>query len=93
LDETVRDRQAALEILRYLAAHPDASDTIEGISQWWVPAPAADLSAAEIQRAVLLLVSRRVLIESRRRGLPPYYRLDADARNDIALWIARLQSR
>ena len=24
-------------ILRYLASHPDAADTSEGIAKWWVP--------------------------------------------------------
>ena len=25
-------------ILRYLASHPDAADTSEGIAKWWLPA-------------------------------------------------------
>ena len=25
-------------ILRYLASHPDAADTSDGIAKWWVPA-------------------------------------------------------
>lgn len=25
-------------ILRYLASHPDAADTSEGIAKWWMPA-------------------------------------------------------
>lgn len=37
-------------ILRYLASHPDAADTSEGIAKWWLPAdraadPEAVLSA------------------------------------------------
>lgn len=24
-------------ILRYLHSHPDATDTLEGISKWWLP--------------------------------------------------------
>ena len=37
-------------ILRYLASHPDAADTSEGIAKWWLPTdrgidPEAVLSA------------------------------------------------
>ena len=33
-------------ILRYLASHPDAADTSEGIARWWMPADhAADPDA------------------------------------------------
>ena len=29
-------KQIAREILAYLAEHPDAQDTLEGIVQWWL---------------------------------------------------------
>ncbi len=30
-------RTAEIEILRYLIAHQDARDTIDGIEKWWLP--------------------------------------------------------
>jgi len=35
-NETTRDELIA-EILRYVVAHPDAKDTIDGIQKWWLP--------------------------------------------------------
>ncbi len=29
--------KAEIDIIRYLLAHQDARDTIEGIEQWWLP--------------------------------------------------------
>ena len=38
--------EVADAILRYLARHPDAADTSEGIARWWMPADhAADPDA------------------------------------------------
>ena len=30
-------RQAEIEILKYLIAHQEARDTVEGIEKWWLP--------------------------------------------------------
>jgi len=61
----------------YIARHPDAADSIEGIRRWWLPSRVA-ASAADVQAALDCLVlagvlSRRALpdrgmLYSRRRG-------------------------
>ena len=60
--------QLALEITRYLEAHPDAADTIEGVIQWWLPPLGAGVSGETVQRALDELVTgarivRRVLVD------------------------------
>jgi hypothetical protein len=43
-------QQAGADILRYLIAHEDARDTLEGIEKWWLPQErqygVADIAAA-----------------------------------------------
>ena len=50
----------------YIARHPDAADSIEGIRRWWLP-PSVVASTAEVQAALDRLVACGVLS---RRPLP-----------------------
>jgi hypothetical protein len=47
----------AREIKRYLAAHPDAADTIDGLMQWWLPHDCAALPRETVEQALALLVA------------------------------------
>jgi hypothetical protein len=58
------------EIRRYLEAHPEACDTLEGVS-WWLNRP--DLSAQEIAAALDLLVKSRE-VERLERSSGIYFR-------------------
>jgi hypothetical protein len=51
----------------YLALHPDAEDTAEGIANWWIPAPHREAFMPLIGLALDSLVKRGVLT---RRDLP-----------------------
>lgn len=35
-DERQREKELTEAVLEYLAEHPQASDTLEGIAEWWV---------------------------------------------------------
>lgn len=45
-------------VRRYLAAHPDAADSLPGIRQWWLPARLREVSLDELERALAQLVAR-----------------------------------
>jgi hypothetical protein len=60
------DRLAAA-IARYVNDHPNASDTVEGVGRWWVPEDAVHASTEQLERALDLLVARRIVM---RRALP-----------------------
>lgn len=52
------------EIERYLAAHPNASDTLQGVRDWWLAALGETLRLDVVQSALDRLV-RGGLVEAR----------------------------
>ncbi|WLT32694.1 hypothetical protein [Geothrix sp. PMB-07] len=44
-------------ILAYLHDHPEAADSLEGIANWWLPAPAYSVTVEAVQEALALLVA------------------------------------
>lgn len=56
--------ELAATILRYVAANPDACDTVEGICDWWIPRQTIVQSRSGVL-AALLLLSARGLIDTR----------------------------
>lgn len=55
-DDTIA--QLAVEIERYLAAHPHAADSADGVLNWWLRRQRYEESLSKIQRALELLVQR-----------------------------------
>src|SRR5712692_10352631 len=66
----------AREILRYLECHPDAKDTVDGIVQWWLRQQGSACWRRDVERALALLCSHSLILETRRPGVPPYYQLN-----------------
>jgi len=50
------------QVRAYLGAHPQATDTLEGIAGWWLSPPQGDADLETVQRAVDLLVVRQEMI-------------------------------
>jgi hypothetical protein len=74
----------APEILDYLARHPDAQDTIDGILQWWILNSSLRLWAPKISEVVAQLVDEGCLEERRAGDGQLFYRLAARHRPAIA---------
>jgi len=72
------ERRTAREILRYLVRNPEAKDTLEGIAQWWLGGEMR--RRVTVERALSLLLSRGLVLETRRKGLLPYYGLVSERR-------------
>ena len=48
-------------IVSYLNNHPNAADTVEGITEWWLLRQQIEISSALVQEALDYLVSESVV--------------------------------
>ena len=53
----------ASEIERYLTAHPQAADDINGITQWWLLRQRLSEHTDNVKKALMLLISKGSVIE------------------------------
>ena len=68
-------RSPAREILDYLARHPDAQDTIEGILRWWVLDSCIRKWEPKITKTVAQLVERGFLEKKRSPDSKIFYHI------------------
>ncbi|MDD5319794.1 MAG: hypothetical protein PHD43_04115 [Methylococcales bacterium] len=54
-------QQIADQIEYYLKKHPNAADTIEGITKWWLPGQGIEVSSLIVQKALNYLGSKSVI--------------------------------
>jgi hypothetical protein len=85
---TAADRELARAILRYLEAHPEAKDTVDGIAQWWLLPEGNERLLVHVERAVSWLLSQGLMLEIRRPGVPPYYQRHPQQREAITRFLA-----
>jgi len=57
------DDAVAESVLRYLAEHPRAMDTLEGIAEWWIAREQVRVSVTTLGRVVRRLTEVGVLEE------------------------------
>ena len=62
------------EILRYLAQHPGAKDTAEGIAEWWMSARPSRPTLTEVRDAMEDLVGRGLVIAEQGADGRVFYR-------------------
>lgn len=68
--------ETAQEILAYLAAHPEAQDTLEGIVQWWLLEQKIRRQTARVKEALAELVTQKLILERPGSDLRKHYRLN-----------------
>jgi Fe2+ or Zn2+ uptake regulation protein len=70
------------QILEYLETHPQASDTLEGIAQWWLLCHRVDSSVVQVKQTLELLKSKGTIHERRLSDGSNLYFLN-EARNSV----------
>lgn len=73
--------QIARAILAYLADHPDAQDTLEGIAQSWLHDQGKKYKPTMVQEVVKDLVLEGTILETKIPGSQTLYRFNLAKRN------------
>ena len=61
-------RDIARSILTHLAQDPEATDTVPGITHWWLQGKGSGSVLEEMEHAISLILFKGLLIEIRRRA-------------------------
>jgi len=72
--EPCRDAEVADAILAYLAEHPHAADTLEGIAEWWLARHEVRVTVMIVER-VLRRLTETCILEVAGEGEHRRYRL------------------
>lgn len=70
-------------ILQHLLKHPDAGDTLEGITQWWVAQELIDIKMAEVSEAVGFLMEKGMLVEQSIKNSERIYFLNKERIEEV----------
>lgn len=70
--------EAARKILCYLAEHPTAADTTEGILQWWLLERTIVEEKETVQRALDRLVEQGLIVAVQSADARRHYHLNAE---------------
>jgi len=81
--------QIAQEILGYLAEHPDAQDTLEGIVEWWLLERNVRNQTALVKDALAGLRSRGLIIERVGKDSRPRYQLNGRKLKQVSSFLKR----
>jgi hypothetical protein len=60
----------------YLRKNPDAGDTLEGITRWWLNMERIDLSVKEVAQALEGLIEQGVITINKTRGGTTLYKFN-----------------
>lgn len=71
------------EILSYLVSHPSASDTLEGITEWWLLEQRITTGLRTVQAALERLKSMGYVLEGKNRAGRSSYSLNQERLSEI----------
>jgi hypothetical protein len=85
-------RPIADEILAYLAKHPEAQDTLEGITEWWLLEQRIRSAVADVDGALRNLVAANLLATRRCADGRTYYALNRTKEREIRRHLREAES-
>jgi hypothetical protein len=85
-------RPIADEILAYLVKHPEAQDTLEGITEWWLLEQRIRSAVAEVDGALHNLVADDLLVSRQCADGRTYYGLNRAKERQIRRHLREAES-
>jgi hypothetical protein len=85
-------RPIADEILAYLVKHPEAQDTLEGITEWWLLEQRIRSAVAEVDGALRNLVADDLLVKRECADGRTYYGLNRAKEREIRRHLREAES-
>ena len=73
----------SVEILNYLSKHPDANDTLEGITEWWLLSNKISYEMRRVKAAISNLIKDGWIIKIKGENSSVHYRLNPKKRKEI----------
>ncbi len=83
----------AIQVLQYLSAHPEAQDTVEGITEWWLLENSIRRATIEVQQALAQLQAEGLVLGRSGGDRRVHYRLNPRKRRAVALLLRRYIGR
>jgi hypothetical protein len=82
----------ANEILAYLVKHPEAQDTLEGITEWWLLEQRIRYAVAEVDGTLNNLLAEGLLMTRQCADGRTYYGLNRAKEREIRRYLREAQS-
>ncbi|WDT78255.1 MAG: hypothetical protein MPW14_13615 [Candidatus Manganitrophus sp.] len=89
-DLTRKEEETARRLLSYLLRHPEARDTLEGMTRWWLLEEEIHERLVEISQGLSSLVKQGLILEEHRGASLPLYRLNPDKKDEVKALVERL---
>jgi hypothetical protein len=75
--------QITYDILGYLAEHPEAQDTVEGIIEWWLLEQQITRQTNKVREVLAELVSKGLILERKGEDLRTHYLINRRKSEEI----------
>lgn len=85
--------QIAYDILGYLAEHPEAQDTLEGIVEWWLLEQQIKHQTAKVKETLAELVSKGLLLERKGKDSRMHYHINQRKYKEIRAYLNRVSHK
>ena len=82
-------QQLGYDILAYLAEHPNAQDTTEGIIEWWLSERAAKPNTILVEEALAELVDLGFILTRRTEDARAYYKVNHRKLKEISAMLTQ----